>query len=70
MRAVVVKKPGPPEVLELVNDWPVPALRDGEVTLSVLLVFIMFFIHPVFIHMRTVVQELWYRSLPDLALWQ
>ncbi|CAK0787537.1 hypothetical protein CVIRNUC_010757 [Coccomyxa viridis] len=31
MRAVVVKKPGPPDVLELVNDWPAPALRDGEV---------------------------------------
>ena len=31
MRAVVVKKPGPPDVLELVNDYPVPKLRDGEV---------------------------------------
>ena len=70
MRAVVVKKPGPPEVLELVNDWPVPGLRDGEVTISVLLVFIMFFFDPIFINMRTVKQELWYRSLPDLARWQ
>ena len=26
-------KPGPPAVLELVNDYPVPELRDGEVTL-------------------------------------
>ena len=34
MRAVVVKKTGPPEVLEIVNDWPVPDLRDGEVMLS------------------------------------
>ena len=59
MRAVVVKKPGPPEVLELVNDWPVPGLRDGEVTISVLLVFILFFIDPIFINMRTVNQELW-----------
>ena len=33
MRAVVVKKTGPPDVLELVNDWPVPGLRDGEVRL-------------------------------------
>ncbi|CAL5224697.1 g7424 [Coccomyxa viridis] len=31
MRAVVVKQPGPPDVLELVHDWPVPQLRDGEV---------------------------------------
>ena len=31
MRAVIVKKPGPPDVLELVNDYPVPKLRDGEV---------------------------------------
>lgn len=27
----MVKQTGPPEVLELVNDYPVPKLRDGEV---------------------------------------
>ena len=34
MRAVVVKRPGPPDVLELVHDYPVPKLRDGEVLSS------------------------------------
>ena len=28
----MVKQPGPPEVLELVHDWPIPQLRDGEVS--------------------------------------
>ena len=28
----MVKQPGPPEVLELVHDWLVPQLRDGEVS--------------------------------------
>ena len=31
MRALVLK-PGPPYGLELINDYPVPQLGDGEVT--------------------------------------
>lgn len=31
MRAVVVKKTGPPDLLESVSDWPLPELQDGEV---------------------------------------
>ena len=43
MRAVVVKQTGPPEVLELVNDWPVPGLRDGEVMLPSVTESFLFF---------------------------
>jgi len=30
MRAVVVNKTGPPDVLEVINEYPLPELRDGE----------------------------------------
>jgi NADPH:quinone reductase-like Zn-dependent oxidoreductase len=32
MRAVLIRKTGGPEVLELVNDYPKPELKDGEVS--------------------------------------
>lgn len=31
MKAIVYRKHGPPSVLELVKDWPVPSPRKGEV---------------------------------------
>ena len=46
----MVKKTGPPDVLELVSDWPVPSLRDGEVTLPIILDSSVFSTDAVFIN--------------------